>query len=294
MTWNSRRTTLPWRLAATLLLGATGAMGLAAEPQNRAAGPPAWDTVTTDLLVRQGRVDPSGKPIGVTPPAMLLGLERRQVGGRFVTTIRLKDLEGARVQSPKGAELLGNPFVITRMELTEGEAPRYFDAAGRPVAAVGESDRARLGVPAALRDPNWDPAALLARIPTAPGASGGRSITAGLLLKSDDHAHRRLDLEKRFGKAVDKVRGLDRFVRREGDAVHELLVRTDADLPVEVNVGINGQLVSRAEFSYDEQPGVGFVRRRMRAEQLIPKGDGARSVTDVEFTNVSFSVRGDR
>jgi hypothetical protein len=258
------------------------------------APPPVWDTVTTDLVIRQGRISADGKPIGVPPPAMVLALERRHILGRFTTTIRLKEAEGATVQSPRGAEVLGNPFGVTRLELAEGEPPRYYNAAGQQVAAVSEADRARLGLPAALRDPNWDPSTLLARIPAAPAASGVRSVATGLLLRADEQAQRRVGLEKRFGQAVGQVRGLDRFVRRDGDAVHELLVRTDADLPVEVNIGINGQLVSRAEFTYESQPGVGFVRRRMRAEQLIPKGDGARTVTDVEFTNVAFSTRGNR
>jgi hypothetical protein len=288
--------------AAMLLVIAAGCgVVVSAGPQ---AGPgngngngvaPPYDTLTADLVVRHGRIDAAGAALKVSAPPMTLGFERRDTRGRWRTTLTLKEIEGARIESLKGPHLLTNPFAVVRMEFDEADdAPRYYNAAGKLVAAVSDADRARLGLPASMRDSSWDPAALLARSPGGRGTNGPRTVASGLVLMDSDRAGRRAGLESRFGKAVGKVRGLDRFVGHEGDAVHEVLVRTDADLPVEVSVGHKGQLVSRAEFTYEERPGLGFLRRRMRAEQLIPRGDGARALTEVELLNITLTTRGDR
>ena len=71
-------------------------------------------------------------------------------------------------------------------------------------------------------------------------------------LRGDD---RRLALQRRFGKAVGRLRGLDRYLESAPDHTTEVLADPDWTVPVEINVVRGGQLQSRARFS---------LRRRSR------------------------------
>jgi hypothetical protein len=296
MTCHSRYS-LAASTAAAAALAALTTVALGAHPQDSAgagSSVPVWDSLTADLAIRHYRVAADGTPTGPAVPAMTMRLERAIRGGRSTTTLTLRDLEGPRVQTLSGTRLLSNPFLIARMEVDDEDGTtRYFDAAGKIVPGPTPADRDQLGLPPSLRSQDGTLDALLAATAKGPGPRGPRSVAGGLFAPADGQTARRAALEARFGPARGRVRGLDRFTGLSGEMEYEVLVRPDVSLPVEMSTSRLGQLVMRAELTYDPAP-AGFLRRAVRLEQLIPKGDGARAVAQVEISNVTFSTRGDR
>ena len=100
---------------------------------------------------------------------------------------------------------------------------------------------------------------------------------------------RRLALQRRFGKAVGRLRGLDRYLESTPDRTTEVLADPDWAVPVEINVVRGGQLQSRARFSYDAGPGSSLVRRNSHVEQVISKD--VRAVVDVDLSSVRLEDR---
>jgi hypothetical protein len=81
---------------------------------------------------------------------------------------------------------------------------------------------------------------------------------------------RRAAFERRFGKPTGRVRGLDRYVAREGATVHEMLVHPESALPAELNVVDGKTLVEHHRFDYARMADGTWVRRRMASETALP------------------------
>jgi hypothetical protein len=246
-----------------------------------------------DLTIRHQRVTADGRPAGMGPPAMVLRLERRRIGGRWRTTFDVTSIEPTLVQSPAGRQSLDNPFAAARIEFQEdGLPPRMYDRRGRLIQGPTPADIRALGLPAELRNRDWSPEDLIAGAPGVPGLAGERGPAVGLVSLVSERAARRLDLERRYGMPVGQVRGLDRFLNQTSDSTHELLVDPETALPVEINVADRGQLVRHATLDYEKLAGTTLLRRRLRNEQVVAEPDGVRLVTEIELTNVRLTEGG--
>lgn len=88
------------------------------------------------------------------------------------------------------------------------------------------------------------------------------------------------------------MRGLERFLQDRDGSTTEVLSDPVWSVPVEVNVVRGGALVSHTVLSYEEDPGVGLVRRRMRSEQLVSPESGNRALVDYELSNIRLGRGG--
>jgi len=268
-------------------LGQPGALVGAAQVRSPGSAPVILGSsaqyLRADISIRQRRLTRDGLPMpGAAAAAITMRLERRRDAGRWRTSLAMNESGPVMVQRPGGPAAVANPFFIARLEYDdEGGAPRMYDRQGRQVAAITAADIGAFG----RRDPfdsntsgtGWGGAA-------ARAGSVRRDGGGGLVVEGRLRAARRQDLEQRFGRAVGRVRGLDRFVAATGSSSQEVLVTPDTVLPVEVNVLSAGVLQSRTELLYSPYGTDRHVRQLMRTEQSV--GDEGRAVTEVELSNI--------
>lgn len=80
---------------------------------------------------------------------------------------------------------------------------------------------------------------------------------------------RQQQLEHRFGRAVGRVRGLDRYLTKDGSRVNEMLVHPESALPAEINITEGRTLVEQHRFEYARR-GRGWLRTRVSSETAVP------------------------
>lgn len=107
-----------------------------------------------------------------------------------------------------------------------------------------------------------------------------------LLPTAAGRASRRAAFTRDMGSPQGAVRGLERFLQNRDGITTEVLSDPTWSVPVEINVLRDGALVSHSVLSYDEDPGAGLVRRRIRSEQLLSPESGDRAVVDFELANI--------
>ena len=105
---------------------------------------------------------------------------------------------------------------------------------------------------------------------------------------------RRAAFTRDMGSPQGLVRGLERFVQNRDGSTTEVLSDPTWSVPVEINVVRDGALVSHSVLSYDEDPGAGLVRRRIRSEQLLSPESGDRALVDFELSNIRLDRGGAR
>lgn len=254
-----------------------------------AAGPaPAPRAMQADLRIRQRQVAADGTPLGVAAPGVVLHVDRRLQAGHWRLTMTMSEVDRPRVTTPRGTSLLENPFVVSRLEYDEdaGGEPVLYDRTGRRVGMATDEQRRRLGVAVSLRRTTWDADVLAGQVGHGAPPAGGRPITTGLLADAGQAPARRQRFEGRYGRAVGRVRGLDRFVLTMAGQTEEALVTPDSVLPVEVNLARSTGLASHIQLTYDSKPAVGFVRRLLHSEEVSNEASGTRLVTDIEMANL--------
>ena len=104
-------------------------------------------------------------------------------------------------------------------------------------------------------------------------------------------AARRTQLEGRYGRARGRVRGLDRYLARNGSRVQELLVHPDSALPAEMNVVDGEALVDRHRFDY-QRNGAAWLRRRTESETAMPGTPGQRLLSVSTLDDIRTSGGG--
>ncbi len=272
--------TLAAGLTLAVLAGAgaglpTGARAEVAR-QEPSLGPPRH--FSADLTVRHRRVTPSGVPIGLPRPDVIMRVVREERRGRWVTSLSASRLPDALVAGPRGTSTLVNPFLVARVEMADDEEqPQLFDRRGQRVRAVSAADLQLVGA---------------ARVVQEGAASGrGRSPAGALLAEAGTGGEltRRRELERRFGPATGRVRGLDRYVATTSDARHEVLVKPDTVLPVELLTSSSGRGEMRTGVTYDAHGRHGYVRRLLRTEHHLAEAGAGRAVTEVELANIVMS-----
>jgi hypothetical protein len=291
MQWKQRSSPGAGRLTGLTLIAALLSATPVAVAREQAV-PGQWDSFAADLTIRHQRVTADGRPEGVSPPAMVLRIERRRAGGHWRTTLDVTSTEPTLVQSPAGRQSLDNPFAVARLEFQDGAPPRMYDRRGRLIQGPTPADISALGLPAELRKRDWNPEELIVGAPGMPGFAGERGPAAGLVSLVSERAARRNDLERRYGMPVGQVRGLDRFLHQSSDSTQELLVDPETALPVELNVADRGELVRHATLDYERLAGTALLRRRLRNEQAVAEPNGMRLVTEIELTNVRLTEGG--
>jgi hypothetical protein len=120
----------------------------------------------------------------------------------------------------------------------------------------------------------------------ATAADPGGPSNTGLVLADRDVRTRKRDLVRKFGQALERVKGRDRYLASEGDVVAETLVEPTTNLPVEVNVARDGALAERTAISYARMPGGRWYVARTRSEVALPGAGGRRFVSTRTHTNV--------
>jgi len=103
---------------------------------------------------------------------------------------------------------------------------------------------------------------------------------------------RRKAIERRYGPKRGRVNGMDRYLASAGDMTCELLVNSDAVVPVEMNLARTATLIGRSLFTHETQPDGVLIRRLLHSERAVAIGSNNRAVVDVTMTNVSLSRAG--
>ena len=119
-----------------------------------------------------------------------------------------------------------------------------------------------------------------------------RARPSNLVVASGRGNERRAEFERQFGAPVERVRGLDRYVKTRRDDVDEVLVDPVTVLPVEFNTVRAGALgLERADDLRAE--GQRIVRPPMRSARNARLPDTARRVvTTIDVTNVQVVAGG--
>jgi hypothetical protein len=195
--------------------------------------------------------------------------------------LTIVDIEGITAESVDGPVALDNPFLAVRMELDPGGGLRLYNRRGERLREVTAADRRHFG-PANPGRPVTPPDS---RVMSA------RARTSNLLVSAAKSDERRAELERQFGRPVERVRGLDRYIRtRQGD-IDEVLVDPATALPIELNTVRNGALASQIQMTYEPTGNGALIRRWFRAERAL--ADAARRVvTTIDVTNAQVGSGG--
>ena len=255
-----------------------------------------WNTFTADVTIRRGLRDEWQQPIGSDGPAVMYRWQRSQSDGHWKTTMSVVNGPRPAVETPTG-QWQAIPPAITRIEDDgDGTGPRFYSAQGTIVRPPAAGDRQKMGVSNSVFA---DSDTLLHR-PQGVGSGGGRAADGGrdwveaILPSLERSSERKAALQRRFGMALGKLRGHDRYLETVADETTEVLVDETWAVPLEVNVLRGGLMESHATFSYEAGPGGALVRSRSHAEHVVPGTHGgkrARLALDIELANVTLEDR---
>lgn len=279
--------------------------------------PAAWDTFTADVTIRRRLVRADGTA-GIEGPEMRYRWVRTLGDAGWKTTMTVLSVSPDTIQTSKGPQTVSRRVPVSRIEIGDPRSPaRIFGTDGRMLfmlpTAPPAGEQTPAGQPGAL--PKELEAvrraadAVKASLSNGSGSNGGGSSVdvslAGVDLRSRDWVEhlvptvagrigRRTALARNLGSPQGHVRGLERFVRTVDGSTTEILSDPTWSVPVEINVARGGALVSHSVLSYEEEPGVGLVRRRVRSEQRLSPESGDRALVDVELANVRLTRGGAR
>jgi hypothetical protein len=218
--------------------------------------------------------------------------ERSQRDGRWKTTMKVVSSGRSDVVTPSGMSQAIPPLIARIEDDGDGTAPRFYSLQGTLVRPPTMSDRRKMGAAESVfakTDALVRPGALTGAYTRV--EDGNPDWLDALLPSFERKDARKVNLQRRYGKALGTLRGLDRYVQTAGDETTEVLSHADWGVPIEVNRVRRGTLTSHTSFVYEPGPGGALVRRRSRAEHVMPDGRGARMVLDVELANFKLEDR---
>ena len=270
---------------------------------------PAWDTFSADVTIRRRLVRKDGTR-GPEAPEMRYRWVRSLGEGGWKTTMTVLSVSLDVVQTPDGPKAVSRKVPVSRIEIGDIRQPtRVFDAQGRmlfmlPTAPPADASRAALdaALPPQLEAVRGAAEAFKANLATAVAAGAGhapadprsRDWVDQLLPSVAGRATRRAAFARDMGSPQGVVRGLERFLQNRDGSTTEVLSDPTWSVPVEINVVRDGALVSHSVLFYDEDPGAGLVRRRIRSEQLLSAESGDRALVDFELSNIRLDRGGAR
>ena len=273
---------------------------------------PAWDTFSADVTIRRRMVRKDGTP-GPEAPEMRYRWVRTLGDTGWKTTMTVLSVSSDVVQTSKGAQAVSRKVPVSRIEIGDARSPaRIFDAEGRmlfmlptapPTGRIG-APTSGAALPAELEAVRGAAAAFKANLASAvtagtdaghtPADLRSREWVEHLLPSAAGRGARRAAFARDMGSPQGLVRGLERFVHDRDGHTTEVLSDPTWSVPVEINVARDGALVSHSVLSYDEDPGAGLVRRRIRSEQLLSPESGDRALVDFELSNIRLGRGGVR
>jgi hypothetical protein len=298
---NAARTGGPAAAAlAAFAIALTSIPTLAQTAKPRPPGPavvraPNWDRFRADITLKRTHVDGAGQKRADFSPDITYRWERTKNGVGWKTRITLVGRSQPLVHSQNGTRPLQVPVAVSRIEDDEDGTPmRFYGSDGKEIRVPSIEELQRL-VPdvAPPRPPAPSTAALLPAPTPRPGVTG-RDWADSILVPAGKRDARRQALQQEFGASVEQVRKLDRYVGVASNARRELLVDPKSVVPMEVNVAVDGVLVSHATFEYEPQADGSLLRRRTRTEQRLSAASDDRLVSEIELANVRFERGGAR
>jgi hypothetical protein len=267
--------------AAVCLAVSVNAQQPAREGADVEAG--GWDTLSADITVRHRRLDRDGTPVGLEPMPIRYRWQQSSGPAGARTVLTFAPQPKAVAERPQDAR-----YEVARIEDDgDGTPPRIYNRRGElmqlpPPASLGLSGPAR---------PLSDEAARAAEGPVSLPQPPAGTLAMGLVAHADDVGARRSRLKERYGRRVERIGRLERFVRTDGDDTEEVLADPESGLPTEVNIVRNGRLAWHGRFMYTRDRRGAYMRRAMHIEHAV-SDSGERVATDVELTNVTFERRG--
>ncbi len=252
----------------------------------------AWKTFKAELAIRRGLRDAAHPSASNDGPPVKYRLERTESGGHWKSTMVVVGGTRPDIVAPTGA-MQSIPPVVTRIEDDgDGSEPRFYDAQGRLLRLPTRNDRQKMGASESVFASTDALASSSAGAAKGQAASGrGTDWVEALMPSLEGKSARRAALQKRFGKAVGKVRGLDRYLQTVDEQTTEVLADDEWGVPVEINTVRGGVLESHATFEYEAGPKGSLVRRHAHVEHALadrPERKDARMVLDVELSNVTL------
>ena len=113
-----------------------------------------------------------------------------------------------------------------------------------------------------------------------------------LLVTQKDRGSRLNDLTSEYGPAAGKVQGLGRFMRVGDGSLQEVLVDEALVVPIQVNVGRDGALVSRTSYGYAPLGTSGdYLCERITTEELAPGANGTRAIVEMSSIKLRLERR---
>jgi hypothetical protein len=249
-----KRYAIRMQMAAMAAMVMTSTAGAGAQAGARGSGRAAAPVFSADVVIDEAVVDEQGQLVEARPQTRYR-MSVHRAGGGLQTEIVYPE---ARL-FPKGplADPRSGYRIVVGGDLAGG---RVYDAAGALVAGPPE--------------------------PPAGDADPGTTADPGLVLSDRDVAARRNELVRRFGPALGRIAGRDRYLVSDGDRVTETLVEPATMLPVEINVARGGALEHRTSIAYGRMPRGRWYVASMRSEMALPGGTGRRFVSSRTHHNV--------
>jgi hypothetical protein len=219
--------------------------------------------MSVEVSITHTMLDRDGNP--TLPPAVptVFTVARTRGPAGWQTVVTYRKHTGAPTRSSS------HPLDGARVEFDEGSrGARVFDAAGelQPLLSREFAE----GVPVSRGPGQW---------------------LKGLIATDQERWMRSRDLTEKYGSPVGREQGLDRFLIRRDGMVEEVLADPRSALPREINRIRDGILESHIVLEYDRRADGAWIRRRMRAEHLVPGDMPHRTRTIVEFNNPSAGGR---
>ena len=242
-------------------------------------GAEAGEFFTAEVAISQMQVAADGQPLAGAAPASRYRLEHR-AGANSITRLTLLDRQRDTAESAAGPIPLDNPFLAVTAELDAANGLRLYNPRGERLPEVTAADRRYFGI----ANPSSSSRGSDARSMSARARPTSLVVTAA-------SRERRAAFEETFGAPVDRVRGLDRYLKRRGDDVDEALIDPATALPVEINMVRKGVLVAHVQMGYEPRGEGTFIRRSFRSERALAES-GRRIVTTVDVTNVQVIAGG--
>lgn len=296
---------------SVIVLGSTGVATLVAQSAERTPSlSPAdsWDTFSAEVTIRRHLLAPDGAT-SADAPTVRYRWTRSQRASGWKSTVEIAGLSAPTFRSssrPRSkdaaagpAVLLDPPTSVVRIEDDEDGTPvKVFDRQGRAMRLPSVEDRRVLGEPVAgsLQVPALPE---LAFPDARRAADTGREWVDAFIAVPSRKEARRDALRRRFGRATDRVRNLDRFITAEGAHTMEVLTDRTTAVPIEINVARDGVLVAQSTLTYGSGAGGALVRRAVRTEQTLSTTSTStnstqRAVANVELSNIRLERRGRR
>jgi hypothetical protein len=215
--------------------------------------------MSVEVSITHTMVDKDGKLAFPVPAPTRFTVVRTRRSARWQTVVTYRKHAGTPTRASS------HPLDGARVEFDEDSgATRVYDSAGELNTLLSTDSAA--GPSLAQAPKQW---------------------LEGLIASDAGRFTRSRDLSEKYGQPVGREDGLDRYlVHREG-VVEEVLADPRSALPREINTVRDGILESHIVFDYDRRGDGTWMRRRMRAEQIVPGEAGHRARTTVEFANLS-------